>query len=223
REIELHAAVSGHPNILPYHSCYVADDHYHVVFDACKGGHLGVHVDARRRFHHRDDEIKRVFLQLVAAVRHCHSLGIAHRNLSPENFLAADYTGRTFYLANFEHATTERRCKRLHIGTKAYMSPECLGTTRWKKDYDAHASDVWSLGIILVYMVAGVLPWDQAYSTDTRYSEYVYDRSFLQSYLPLSDRLMPLLSRILEPDAKRRIGLAELERKLARVPSLTIS
>jgi serine/threonine protein kinase len=123
REAEIHAAVSGHPHILPYRDCFIVDGHYHGVFDACRGGHLGAHVQASQRFFQRDDEIKRVFLQLVSAVQHCHELGIAHRDLRPENFLAGDYRGQTYYLANFDHATTQRRSCRLEVGTRPYMSP----------------------------------------------------------------------------------------------------
>jgi serine/threonine protein kinase len=100
---------------------------------------------------------------------------------------------------------------------------ECLGATRWKRDYDTHASDVWSLGIVLVYMVTGTLPWTLARPTDARYAEYVHDRSFLQSYLPVSAHLLPLLARMLEPDPRKRIGLADLAAQLVRVPYLLLS
>merc|ERR1712241_1526069 len=57
----------------------------------------------------------------------------------------------------FRHQGKERLLER-RCGTTAYCAPEML----MKPGYNAEPSDIWSCGIVLVAMVTGELPWNQA-------------------------------------------------------------
>lgn len=65
---------------------------------------------------------KRIFLQLLEAVQHCHSRRVYHRDIKPENVLLADLGGRVI-LADFGLSTRRSHSIDFETGSPAYMSP----------------------------------------------------------------------------------------------------
>jgi len=208
--------VSGHPHIVPYMGMAHTRSKCYVLTGLCEGGSLSKHIEAGD-FHLRNAEVRRVFLQLLSAVKHCHQRGVAHRDLKPDNILALDQRGETYCLADFGIASDRKQYPVELTGTFAYMAPECLGSEYWKNTYDTHAADVWSLGIILIKMITGRVPWKVAVGTrrngDDLYREYLRDRFFIGDYLELAEELLPLLHRILEPSPAKRISIDDLEKE----------
>lgn len=119
----LHSFVSEHPHVLPYHGFFTDSHHTHLLTAVCEGGRLCDFVDESSLFWRNDETIRKVFLSIVRAVRHCHSRGIAHRDINPENVLALDKHGDTFVLADFGKATTEKKSKQFGLGMTAYSAP----------------------------------------------------------------------------------------------------
>ncbi|KAI0032348.1 kinase-like domain-containing protein, partial [Vararia minispora EC-137] len=216
-EAQIHESVAGHPHILPYYGNFEADGKFHVLSDVCEGGNLDSFI-RKRKLLGRDNEVKRIFLQILSAVRHCHAKGVAHRDIKPENVLAANAEGAKFYLSDFGLSVRERWSCHFGSGTRPYMSPECLGFDLLAEEYDAFASDVWSLGIILLEMVTGDRPWNVAHPvTDPRYSHYLRNRESLRAYHHIHDEFMPVLIRMLHPDPLDRITLDELEESIKSI------
>ncbi|WP_394825127.1 protein kinase domain-containing protein [Pendulispora albinea] len=107
-------------------------------------------------------------LEALEAVAEAHHQGIVHRDLKPGNlFLARRSHGtETVKVLDFgiskvsnsliepsaDHALTSTRST---LGSPLYMSPEQL---RSAKNVDRR-SDIWSVGVILYEMLAGVLPY----------------------------------------------------------------
>jgi serine/threonine protein kinase len=120
-EARAHAAATGHSRVLRLHEHFVERDLCCFLFDLCIGGTL-FDFTATPNFWRNDAEIKRVFLQVITAVRHCHKRGVAHRDLKPENILA-DSTGTNFYLADFGLATMERKARAVGAGSILYTAP----------------------------------------------------------------------------------------------------
>lgn len=89
------------------------------------------------------------------------------------------------------------------------------------RTYNPFKSDIWSLGIILAEMITGVFPWYVANHDDALYFDYCCDRSTLQSDVSIADEVMPLLLRMLEPHAERRISAAELEAEIMGIKRFT--
>ncbi|VDB95198.1 unnamed protein product [Peniophora sp. CBMAI 1063] len=208
--------VSGHKHVVPYMGMAQARSKCYVLTGLCEGGSLQQHIEAGD-FHLRNAEVRRVFLQLISAVKHCHQRGVAHRDLKPDNILALDSRAETYCLADFGIASDRRQYPVELTGTFAYMAPECLGSEYWKNTYDTHSADVWSLGIILVKMITGRVPWKVAVGTrrngDDLYREYLRDRFFIGDYLELAEEFLPLLHRILEPSPAKRISIDDLEKE----------
>lgn len=122
REIALHHRASAHPNVINLVRILHAVDCTYVIIEYCPEGDLFTNITEHGNFVGNDYLAKRVFLQLLNAVEHCHNLGIYHRDLKPENVLVTD-NGSSVKLADFGLATTEPVTSDFGCGSTFYMSP----------------------------------------------------------------------------------------------------
>lgn len=122
REIELHWAVSAHPNIVRVLNIIDRPDCLYVVLEYCPDSDLFYNIVVQGSFTGKDDLIKQTFLQILEAVDFCHSRRIFHRDLKPENILLTDQ-GRTVKLADFGLATDLYHSEDFGCGSEFYMSP----------------------------------------------------------------------------------------------------
>ena len=90
--------------------------------DFCPDGDLFSQILHQRRYLGHDGLIKHVFLQLLDAVGYCHSLGIYHRDLKPDNVLCFN-GGLRLALTDFGLATTDRMSDEFRSGSVYHMSP----------------------------------------------------------------------------------------------------
>ncbi len=107
-----------------------------------------------------------LFLDVCEAVHHAHQRAVIHRDLKPSNILVMFQNDRSvpkvidFGIAKAtNHHLTERTVfteQGRIIGTPEYMSPEQAEMTEQGVDT---RTDVYSLGVILYELLAGVLPF----------------------------------------------------------------
>ena len=91
RETVLHTRVLSHSHILTFHREIDAGCFAFFVYDLCPGD---LHSVIGKLTLFREDElVRRVFIQIVDAVEHCHSRGVYHRDMKPENILVSSKTG----------------------------------------------------------------------------------------------------------------------------------
>jgi eukaryotic-like serine/threonine-protein kinase len=105
-------------------------------------------------------------LQACEAIAEAHSLGIIHRDLKPANLFVAKRADGSpvvkvidFGISKVADPTTgmdvELTKTDVMMGSPVYMAPEQMISAR---DVDARA-DVWSLGVILFYLLVGTQPF----------------------------------------------------------------
>lgn len=213
REIRLHYMASAHPNVVSMLKIIDDPDCIYVILEYCPEGDLFYNITECGQYVGKDDLAKKVFLQILDAVEHCHNLGIYHRDLKPENILVTDH-GETVKLADFGLATSSDRSEDYGCGSTFYMSPECLDHSSRRPFYYCAPNDVWSLGVILVNLTCGRNPWKQASFEDSTYRAYTRSPGFLKTILPLSDELNDILGRIFTRYPEQRITLPELRARI---------
>jgi outer membrane protein assembly factor BamB len=158
----------------------------------------------------RDGELRRLALGLVEALREIHRAGVVHRDLKPANVLIAGDGPRVIDFgisrAAENHTLTETGQM---IGTPPFMSPEQLTDARTV----GPASDVFSLGSLLVYTLTGKGPFDADSPYLTAY-RVIHDAPVLDEVPP---PLRAILAQCLAKDAADRPGLDELAEAFAAV------
>lgn len=105
-----------------------------------------------------------LFRQIADAVAYCHSQGVAHCDLKPQNVMVSDEG--IAKLVDFGLAV--QLCEPFSgpRGTWPFMSPEAAQA--YCRPYDYAKADVWSLGVILLEMLSGIdklsriLGWEMA-------------------------------------------------------------
>lgn len=109
-----------------------------------------------------------LFRQVCDAVTHAHRRGIIHRDLKPSNILVGMGTGSRPIVKVIDFGIAKAMTRRLTdrtsitqehrpIGTFEYMSPEQADPGG--RDIDTR-TDVYSLGVVLYELLAGVKPFD---------------------------------------------------------------
>jgi len=145
-----------------------------IVMEYCENGELyDLIVDNFQNFALEDK--KKIFKELVEAVKYLHEHNISHRDLKVENVLLdkdnnvklADFNLATRFQPNelFTH-----RC-----GSEEYTAPEIVT----RKAYDPQKTDIWALGIILFAIVVGHLPF---YHKDGERIQSMYHRIAMVNY-----------------------------------------
>ncbi|MFJ8532662.1 PQQ-binding-like beta-propeller repeat protein [Streptomyces sp. NPDC093591] len=159
----------------------------------------------------RGTELRQLALGLVEALRDIHRAGVVHRDLKPANVLMAEDGPRVIDFGISRAAQNHQTLTETGqmIGTPPFMSPEQFTDARTV----GPASDVFSLGALLVYAVTGRGPFDADSPYLTAY-RVVHDEPVLDGLAP---QLRAVLERCLAKDVPDRPGLDDLAREFAAV------
>jgi non-specific serine/threonine protein kinase/serine/threonine-protein kinase len=126
-----------------------------------------------------------LFLEVCGAVQHAHQKGLIHRDIKPSNILVAQQDGAPvpkiidFGIAKAMEPGSgdplfSTRMFTTHegvvVGTLGAMSPEQAGAIEAKVDT---RSDIYSLGVVLYELLAGMPPFDPARLRDSTWTEAV--------------------------------------------------
>jgi WD40 repeat protein/predicted Ser/Thr protein kinase len=150
-------AMMDHPNVAHvYDAGATASGRPYFVMEYLEGEPLFAYMAARRL---KVTDRLALMLQAAAAVQHAHQKGIIHRDLKPSNIIVVEQDGRPvvkiidFGIAKMvsAEAGADVTLAGQHWGTPAYMSPE----QHAGEPLDTR-TDVYSLGVILYELMAGV-------------------------------------------------------------------
>ena len=187
-----------HPHVIRIYDSFVWGDYLFLVFELCRGGSLSNLMETRRL---TLPEVTRWFREVVSALSACHSLGIAHRDIKPDNIFLDSYN--RVKLADFGLSTMlprdQQSCEGA-CGSPNYVAPEMLT----EEHYDPFKADVWSLGVTFYEMVTGTLPWSEAVTL------HGAERGPL-CFPPGMDRDMKrLIESMLRLDPNERVSMKEI-------------
>ncbi|XWS56098.1 hypothetical protein CRYUN_Cryun09bG0057200 [Craigia yunnanensis] len=85
REIQIMHHLAGHPNVISIKGVYEDSVAVHVVMELCAGGELFDRIV--KRGHYTERKAAELSRTVVGVIEACHSMGVMHRDLMPENFL----------------------------------------------------------------------------------------------------------------------------------------
>jgi eukaryotic-like serine/threonine-protein kinase len=158
-------ALLDHPNIAQvYDAGTTPGGHPYFVMEYVRGLTVTEYCDRHKL---SIDDRLRLFQQVCHAVQHAHQKGIIHRDIKPSNILVSAEGDRAipkiidFGVAKamsqpLTESTLFTEDSQL-LGTPEYMSPEQAEMIN--EDIDTR-SDIYSLGVLLYVLLAGILPYD---------------------------------------------------------------
>ncbi|OIS96794.1 PREDICTED: CBL-interacting serine/threonine-protein kinase 21 [Nicotiana attenuata] len=200
REIRTMKLLS-HPNIVQIHEVIGTKTKIYIVMEYVPGGPLSDKMSYIKRL--EEKEARKYFQQLIDAVGHCHRKGVYHRDIKPQNLLL-DGKGN-IKVSDFGLSTLAKASSLLSTtcGSPSYVSPELLS----QKGYEGRAADIWSCGVVLFELLAGYLPFDDSNLTNLYRKIYRAKCMFPRWF---TEDQKKLISRILDPNPKTRITIAEI-------------
>ncbi len=210
----------GHPNIIDIFSFgTLPDARPFFVMEFLDGASLAHRMDAGDL---TATETRRLLRQICSALEAAHRAGIIHRDLKPENVWIASPAhedsfakvldfGIAKLIDNPAGKSTQTGAA---MGTPRYMAPEqCMG-----RAVD-HRADIYSLGIILYEMFAGVVPFRGETFGELIYQQMSEVPEPPSRHRPMEPELERLILMCLEKDPAKR---PESAKELARLIDLAL-
>lgn len=203
REVEIMQHLSGHPGVVTLEAVYEDSECFHLVLELCSGGRLIDQMAKQGRY--SEHRAANIFKELMLVIKYCHDMGVVHRDIKPENILLT--TSGKIKLADFGLAMRITNGQSLNglAGSPAYVAPEVLLGNYSEK------VDVWSAGVLLYALLAGVLPF-QGESLEDVFKAIKAVKLDFQARIweSVSKPARDLLERILTRDAAARITADEV-------------
>jgi serine/threonine protein kinase len=187
-----------HPYVSQLFGAFQTQDKLYFVLEFCSGGELFFHLQRQRRF--TEEQAVHWTAEIILALEHLHKMGVAYRDLKPENLLL-DGDGH-IRLCDFGLAKSGLEAPNegafSMCGTPEYLAPEML-----KREGHGTAVDWWGLGMVLFELLTGLPPW---YTTDTaklfervKYAPLMFPRS-------VSPEAKEIITGLLNKDPSERFG-----------------
>ncbi|KAI0645519.1 kinase-like domain-containing protein [Trametes meyenii] len=151
-----------------------------------------------------ENQARYIFAQVVEAVHYLNSQGITHCDIKDENLVVdADLKVKLidFGSAVVADPTAPRPYYTLFFGTTAYASSEIL----LKKPYQAPPAEIWTLGVLLSYLLTGHSPFPT--EQDAKDGRVVVREP---KGIHLSRSAISLMARCLEKDPLLRADIHEV-------------
>lgn len=184
-EIE-HLSTLKHENIIKLRDIIIREYSVNLIMEFAENGSLENHIlENQPTFR----DIYVIFQQIVTAVDFCHLNRIAHRDITPCNILLTSKT--IVRLADFGLSVPCRDSEGHvilcddYMGHLHYSAPEVLKKT----PYDPLLSDMWSVGVVLYFMVYARVPFvgDEEFILSQEIDDSVIASKILENVEQMND------------------------------------
>lgn len=193
----------NHPNVAKYYDIYEDKKNLYVVSDYIEGEPLGHHLSTGKE-EYSEMEIASMMQQLFSALSYCHSKGVVHRNIKPENLIVDE--AKNLYLIDFGLArlTKSDYAIKKDGEQSQFNAPETNSNTYSDK------SDIYSVGNLIYLLFAKKLPFSGGNIIGTfkkiRGREITFKN---KCWREVSFEVPILIRKMVEDDPDRRISASE--------------
>ncbi len=154
REIKLMEKMK-HQSIVKLYEVIDTEKYVILVMEYVGGGSLHGYLKSKSNRRLDEKEGRRIFLQVLEAIRYCHSRCITHRDIKLENLLLDDNLNIKIIDFGFSTCIPNEKKIKIFCGTPSYMAPEIVQKT----EYSGPPADMWALGVLLFTILSGTFPY----------------------------------------------------------------
>ena len=165
KEIDIISSLD-HPNIARFYETFNDDKYFHIVTELCRGKELSKLIK-QNGGKIKEKNCRIIIMKILHAINYCHSHGVVHCDLKPDNIIfETPNEGEEnedentlnlldLKLIDFGLSSRIKKNEKLNniVGTPSFIAPETI-----KGEYDEKC-DVWSIGVILYYILSGTFPF----------------------------------------------------------------
>lgn len=198
-----------HPNILVHNGLQVKDNCSFLEMEFCDTDLLD--WVASLPLHSLSESTCHViFCQLLSAVSHCHSQGVYHGDIKPENILLGK--DKQVRLADFDNAII------LEPGAPSVIdyTSDCLSQSpvyaapefNWSRHVDLAKADIWSMGATLFVIATGHAPRVRKGELESSCKAYEIPNFHFPAHMTVA--LQDLLMGMLNCDPARRFSMEDI-------------
>ena len=201
-----------HPNIIQLYDHFENNEYIFIVTEYIKGGTLNDYLK-KFRFKFSENHIAHIAYQIGKGLNYLHQYGIVHRDLKPENIMITEFNNNGIVkIMDFGLSKIVGPKDSLNegYGSLSYCAPEILLRTPYNKEVD-----VWSLGVIIYYMLTGKNPFrgktQHQVAKKIAFGEIDYNEDDWENK---SFTVINLIQKMLEKNPNKRIKIEDFLKDL---------
>ncbi|GBE60836.1 calcium-dependent kinase CDPK2B [Babesia ovata] len=178
----------------------------YLVMECCSGGDLSSRKIPEMS---KEETVSRMFVHIFRALSYINTLGIAHRDVKPENFLwSSDAPDADIKITDFGLANSPLHTLASRAGTAYYVAPEIVKHAP-QKQYSVNC-DSWSAGIMLHVFLLGYCPFHAETDVKTLVRVATEEIDWCDTrYSKITPDAFDLLRRLLVKDPQKRMSTSE--------------
>lgn len=198
-----------HKNIVKLIENYEDLDNIYLVLEYLKGGNLNYFLCKQENLL-SEERIKELVLQIGNVISYLHNFGIIHRDLKPENCVMTEI-GNNAKVKIIDFGLSKilgvNENSKEAYGTLSYAAPEIISKT----DYN-NKIDIWSIGIILYFLICGYLPFSDKNNNYSKIAKDITKGNIIYEekiWSKISKEGMDIVKKCLERDISKRLDIKE--------------
>ena len=202
REIDIMRKLQ-HPKILQLHEVCDLRNEIVMLTEFISGTHLFEKL-ADSRFDLNEQKCIGIVKQVSEALAFIHSMKIGHFDLKPTNIVFVTKRNNQLKLMDFGQSRILSPGETIRM---AYKTPDFIAPEVVTNDVVSLATDIWSLGVLVYFMVTGKLPFAGENEEETRNN--VIDGEFdfnIPEFGNISDDCLDFIERCLQKERKPRMS-----------------
>lgn len=191
-----------HPNVVRYKDSFVSGSNLCIITEYCELGDLSRYLK-NSQGPLSENEVLRIFIQVLLGVEYLHKKQILHRDLKAMNvFLKRGMVVKIGDLGIARHLSESLFASTV-VGTPFYLSPELCS----ERPYN-YKSDIWALGCLLYELCCREPPFKATATKSLK--EQILSNEFADVPNSYSGDMNRLVRSILKTDPRDRPSIEEL-------------